>query len=518
MATAAVRGSPDPARMATGRSHGFRRPAVGGFGEVGRPAPSELEKEVRPLFAVHDAGRDQESLVELAAWCEQFSPIVGLDQADEPDSLLMDISGLAHLFGGEEALAQTVVAACQQQGLTVRVAIADTVSAAWGFARWGEMLADGTRSVPATLMVLPPGDAAVLDCLPVEALRLPHRPTEQLHRLGIRRIGQLNRLPRASLAARFGEPLIERLDQTCRHDSGTHRGAPCSRAVVGALVVRASDDAPRGDRTRSGGIAEPAVAAFARTRAGRLASGMPVGLPESAASEDRHLLVPPDDRSPALAGAGQAATGAGEVAGCGRGNPRSSVDDRTARAAARRIVRRCAARASGAAGVAGRAAEQPPGAGARGPRRIAGGIPGRVGLPVPALGRRNRRAPAPRCPRHRCPDRCCGRCGCSIPRSRSMWSGSRWTARRPCFITSAGGIAWPAASAPNGSKRVGGEANRPAAITTAWKPKRATAGGCSADCRTNTGSCRARLNRDSRKKAEANRPSSETERFVGEDS
>ena len=96
------------------------------------------EKEVRPLFACHDARRDQEALVELAAWCEQFSPIVGLDQADEPDSLLMDVSGLAHLFGGEEALAQTVVTACRQQGLTVRVAIADTASAAWGFARWSE--------------------------------------------------------------------------------------------------------------------------------------------------------------------------------------------------------------------------------------------------------------------------------------------------------------------------------------------------------------------------------------------
>jgi len=53
----------------------------------------------------------------------------------------------------------------------------------------------------------------VLDLLPVEVLRLPDRATEQLHRLGIRRIGQLSRLPRASLAARFGEPLIERLDK-----------------------------------------------------------------------------------------------------------------------------------------------------------------------------------------------------------------------------------------------------------------------------------------------------------------
>lgn len=173
----------------------------------------ERGKEARPLFACHDARRDQETLLELAAWCEQFSPVVGLDQAGEPDSLLMDVSGLAHLFGGEEALAQAVVTACQQQGLTVRVAIADTASAAWGFARWGEVLADGTRSVPATMVVLPARDVAVLDCLPVEALRLPQRPTEQLHRLGIRRIGQLSRLPRAGLAARFGERLIERLDK-----------------------------------------------------------------------------------------------------------------------------------------------------------------------------------------------------------------------------------------------------------------------------------------------------------------
>ncbi len=158
-----------------------------------------------PLFACHDARRDQEALVELAGWCEQFSPIVGLDQADEPDSLLLDVSGLAHLFGGEEALAQAVISACRQQGLTVRVAIADTVSAAWGFARWSE--------VPATFVVLPPEDAAVSDRLPVEALRLPPRPTEQLQRLGIRRIGQLNRLPRASLAARFGDALLERLDK-----------------------------------------------------------------------------------------------------------------------------------------------------------------------------------------------------------------------------------------------------------------------------------------------------------------
>lgn len=49
--------------------------------------------------------------------------------------------------------------------------------------------------------------------LPVETLRLSSRATEQLHRLGVRRIGQLLRLSRASLAARFGESLIRQLDK-----------------------------------------------------------------------------------------------------------------------------------------------------------------------------------------------------------------------------------------------------------------------------------------------------------------
>lgn len=170
-----------------------------------REPGTESGTEVRPLFVCHDARRDQEALLELAEWCEQFSPIVGLDQAYEPETLLLDVSGLAHLFGGEEALAQTVVTTCRQQGLTVRVAIADTVSAAWGFARWSE--------VPAAMVVLPPGDVAVLDQLPVEALRLPPRAMEQLQRLGVRRIEQLNQLPRASLAARFGDVVLERLDK-----------------------------------------------------------------------------------------------------------------------------------------------------------------------------------------------------------------------------------------------------------------------------------------------------------------
>lgn len=203
--------------------------------------------QVPPLFASYDARRDREALVALAEWCEQFSPLVGLAQGDEPEGLLMDISGLAHLFGGEAALAQTVLEACWRHGLTVRVAIADTLGAAWGFARWSEVLADGrplggekpgTNTAPdsesqaavpcqpgarspcspprgQTLLpaVIPPGDEAARARLPVDALQLPPRTTAQLYRLGVQRIGQLQRLPRASLGARFGKRLLEHFDK-----------------------------------------------------------------------------------------------------------------------------------------------------------------------------------------------------------------------------------------------------------------------------------------------------------------
>jgi protein ImuB len=166
-------------------------------------------------------------LTKLAEWCQQFSPLVGLDQATEPDCLLMDVTGLAHLFGGEEALARAVVVALQERGFVGRVAIADTVSAAWGLARRDDE-DTARRPVRATgateptggatggglpYTIVTPGDKTALAELPVEALRLPERTTHQLHRLGIRRLGQLQQLSRAGLAARFGEPLVERLDQ-----------------------------------------------------------------------------------------------------------------------------------------------------------------------------------------------------------------------------------------------------------------------------------------------------------------
>ena len=63
----------------------------------------------------------------VADWCDRYTPLVGLDP---PDGLMLDISGCAHLFGGEAALGRDIVRRLAAQGFHARVAIADTVGCA----------------------------------------------------------------------------------------------------------------------------------------------------------------------------------------------------------------------------------------------------------------------------------------------------------------------------------------------------------------------------------------------------
>jgi protein ImuB len=185
----------------------------------------------------------------LAADCQQFSPLVGCERAATPESLFFDVTGLGPLFGGEEALARRIVEWFRHRGLAIRLAIADTLGAAWALAHFGVVEGDRPLSLPA--VITPPGatgglsasaadktgtgwqaaratrqskiDGTLATCsishgeslspLPVEALRLPSPTVDLLHQLGLYRIGQLERLPREDLTSRFGPELLQRLDQ-----------------------------------------------------------------------------------------------------------------------------------------------------------------------------------------------------------------------------------------------------------------------------------------------------------------
>jgi len=163
---------------------------------------AEAQAAVRSLRTiVCDAQQARQTLERLAAWADCLSPIV---QLDEPDSLLLDVTGCAPVFGGEPNLLRQALAGIHRQGFTVRGAIADTAGAAWAIAH-----ADPRASV-----IVPPGQTpAALACLPVWALRLPPEDLERLEALGIETIEALLHLPRASLAARLSPRTLHRLDQ-----------------------------------------------------------------------------------------------------------------------------------------------------------------------------------------------------------------------------------------------------------------------------------------------------------------
>ena len=149
-----------------------------------------------------DPMADAEMLERLADWCGRYTPWVAVCGRD---GLWLDISGCAHLFGGEAGLMADLTERLAGFGLTAQLALADTPGAAWALAHHGNREEE---------RLIAPGDQrAAVAALPVAALRLEGSQAAELTWLGLATIGDLYPLPRASLAARFGRGLGERLDQ-----------------------------------------------------------------------------------------------------------------------------------------------------------------------------------------------------------------------------------------------------------------------------------------------------------------
>jgi protein ImuB len=144
-------------------------------------------------FLPEDPLADREALEQLAGWCQRYSPLVSVEQADRPESLLIDATGCSRCFHGEPALVEKIARELTQRGLESRVVVADSIGAAWALAHYG--------SAEKTYAAVPPGRSErLLDPLPIEALRLPAESVATLHELGIVRIGELARLPADLLA------------------------------------------------------------------------------------------------------------------------------------------------------------------------------------------------------------------------------------------------------------------------------------------------------------------------------
>lgn len=144
---------------------------------------------------------ERAALERLAAWAGRFTPQVVLAP---PSSLLLEVAGSERLFGGLEAIARRVRRGTAELGYRPRIAVAPTPNGALLLARAGEMrLIRGRDELRRALMGLS-----------LERLELPRADLERLHRLGLKRLGELLRMPRDGVAQRYGAELLERLDRT----------------------------------------------------------------------------------------------------------------------------------------------------------------------------------------------------------------------------------------------------------------------------------------------------------------
>lgn len=188
--------------------------------------------------------RDRAALRSVAELTRRYAPVVGLDEVPLPDSLLLDITGCAPLFGGEAGLAESLLRDLRKAGWSCRIAIASSVAIGWalthaeGTTRRDQPLsqsqsqsqhsvvgrADSRRSgqgagsesiahdLPIT--IIPDGyERQELARLPVASSRLDLSDLEILSHLGIRTLGQLLSLPREDLPSRFSESGVLRVQQ-----------------------------------------------------------------------------------------------------------------------------------------------------------------------------------------------------------------------------------------------------------------------------------------------------------------
>jgi protein ImuB len=186
------------------------------------------------IAAPADPAGDAALVKQLAKWAGRWSPLVEVDG----DGLRLDVTGVAHLFGGEKRLVRDVQQSFAQIGFTARVAIAPTAAAAWALAhfspfplegeggssrrmRKGEGASSPFSPSPRSALLsrpLPQGErdsTATLAPLPVSALRLDPDTILTLERLGLKTIGALMEMPRLALARRFKgkENVVDALDR-----------------------------------------------------------------------------------------------------------------------------------------------------------------------------------------------------------------------------------------------------------------------------------------------------------------
>jgi protein ImuB len=160
--------------------------------------PNLIVQEMnRPLL---EAG-----FADFADWHSNASPMVAvMEDVSRFGDLVLDITGVDHLFGDERAMLRELLTRLRMLGYTVAGAIAPTIGAAWAISHFARSQVVGEDALIDTV-----------DALPVAGLRLSEQQIATLTQMGLKSIGQLRQRPRKPLQARFGKSMLIRLDQIC---------------------------------------------------------------------------------------------------------------------------------------------------------------------------------------------------------------------------------------------------------------------------------------------------------------
>lgn len=218
-----------PVILSQDGSHG---PVVYSLNQAALDRGISAESRVVDVQAIHpdlhveaaDIQGDRALIERLVHWSRRWCPWTVHD-ADH--GLILDVTGCAHLFGGEAALLRDICQRFAMQGLTARVAMAPTRAAAQALARYG-----ATHTICTAQDV-----AAVLAPLPVIALRLDLQTSRLLGRLGLKTIGALADVPRVTLMGRFANMAADRnplilMDRALGHTPDPLNAPPDHQRVI----------------------------------------------------------------------------------------------------------------------------------------------------------------------------------------------------------------------------------------------------------------------------------------------
>jgi protein ImuB len=151
------------------------------------------------VTAEMDRPADARILARLAARCERYTPLTALD---EPQGLVLDVTGCAHLFGGEPGLLAALLRDMAALGFFACAALAGTPDCARALARFSR---GGVFA--------PEDEKPAIARLPLAALEADEESSQALRRAGLKTLGDVAARPSRLFSARFGDDFPRKIER-----------------------------------------------------------------------------------------------------------------------------------------------------------------------------------------------------------------------------------------------------------------------------------------------------------------